>query len=51
MFEREPLEMIAKKLKLGAFKHNGFWQCMDSKRDRDLLQSLFDKDNPTWLEI
>lgn len=51
MLEREPLEMIAKKSQLGAYKHHGFWQCMDSKRDRDLLQSLCDEDNLNWLEI
>ena len=51
MLEREPLEMIAKKSQLGAYKHHGFWQCMDSKRDRDLLQSFCDEDNLTWLEI
>lgn len=51
MLEREPLEVIAKKLRLGAFKHYGFWQCMDSKRDRDLLQTLCDEGNQVWLEI
>lgn len=51
MFEREPLEMIAGKTLLGAFKHHGFWQCMDSKRDRDLLQSLCEEGNQAWLEI
>ena len=51
MLEREPLEMIAEKLRLGAFKHHGFWQCMDSKRDRDLLQSLCDEGNQAWLKI
>lgn len=51
MLEREPLEMIAEKSGLGAFKHHGFWQCMDSKRDRDLLQSLCEAGNQTWLDI
>ena len=51
MLEREPLEMIAQKSRLGAFKHHGFWQCMDSKRDRDFLQSLCDEGNQTWLKI
>lgn len=51
MLEREPLELIAKKLWLGAFKHNGFWQCMDSKRDRDLLQTMCDEGKQLWLEI
>lgn len=51
MLEREPLEIIAKRARLGAFKHHGFWQCMDSKRDRDLLQSFCDEGNQVWLEI
>jgi glucose-1-phosphate cytidylyltransferase len=51
MLEREPLERIARESQLGAFKHHGFWQCMDSKRDRDLLQSLCDEGNQVWLDI
>ena len=51
MLEREPLETIAKKSKLGAFKHDGFWQCMDSKRDHDLLQSLWAEGNQVWLDV
>ena len=51
MFEREPLENIALESQLTAYKHDGFWQCMDSKRDRDLLQSMSDKGNQKWLEI
>jgi len=51
MLEREPLELIAKENQLGAFKHEGFWQCMDSKRDRDLLQSLYDSGEQPWLEL
>jgi len=45
------LERIARESQLGAFKHHGFWQCMDSKRDRDLLQSLCDEGNQVWLDI
>jgi glucose-1-phosphate cytidylyltransferase len=51
MFEREPLEKVAEQLRLGAFKHQGFWQCMDSKRDHDLLQTMCDEGNQIWLEI
>ena len=36
--EREPLQIISKKKKLGAFKHKGFWQCMDTKRDKIILE-------------
>ena len=38
--EREPLELISKKRQLAAFKHLGFWQCMDTKRDRDKLNEI-----------
>ncbi len=51
MLEREPLEKVAAKSLLGAYKHDGFWQCMDSKRDRDLLQSLCDEDKQSWLKV
>ena len=36
--EREPLELVARKRLLGAYKHKGFWQCVDTKRDKDLLE-------------
>ena len=38
--EREPLEMVTKKKQLKAFKHNGFWQCVDTKRDIDKLSKI-----------
>jgi glucose-1-phosphate cytidylyltransferase len=38
--EREPLEQMAKKKQLAAFKHTGFWHCMDTKRDRDNLNKI-----------
>ena len=38
--EREPLEIICKKKQLSAFKHEGFWQCMDTKRDKDKLEKI-----------
>ncbi len=41
--EREPLELITKKKLLGAYKHNGFWQCVDTKRDKDLLEEYLKK--------
>ena len=39
--EREPLETATKKKQLTAFKHKGFWQCMDTKRDKDKLDKIF----------
>tara|TARA_A100001011_G_C14304495_1_gene842443 strand:+ start:2624 stop:3313 length:690 start_codon:yes stop_codon:yes gene_type:complete len=41
--EREPLEKITKKNQLVAYKHRGFWHCMDTKRDKDNLDILFKK--------
>jgi glucose-1-phosphate cytidylyltransferase len=38
--EKEPLEKASKKKQLFAFKHEGFWQCMDTKRDKDKLEKI-----------
>ncbi|HIF61448.1 MAG TPA: glucose-1-phosphate cytidylyltransferase [Candidatus Pelagibacter sp.] len=38
--EREPLEKVTKKKQLAAFRHKGFWQCMDTKRDKDKLEKI-----------
>tara|TARA_Y100000590_G_scaffold18275_1_gene21792 strand:+ start:57344 stop:58045 length:702 start_codon:yes stop_codon:yes gene_type:complete len=46
--EREPLERAAKEGQLFAYKHDGFWQCMDTKRDKDYLEDLCLKGMP-WL--
>ena len=39
--EREPLETVTKKKQLAAFRHEGFWQCMDTKIDKDNLSKIF----------
>jgi glucose-1-phosphate cytidylyltransferase len=39
--EKEPLVNISKKKELVAFRHEGFWQCMDTKRDKELLEKNF----------
>ena len=41
--EKSPLEKAAKKSQLYAFKHNGFWHCMDTKRDKDNLETILKK--------
>jgi glucose-1-phosphate cytidylyltransferase len=41
LLEREPLEKATKLGELMAYKHKGFWHCMDTKRDHDLLESLW----------
>ena len=38
--EREPLEKATKQKQLIAFRHEGFWQCMDTKRDKDKLDKI-----------
>ena len=43
--EREPLEQAGKKGQLYAFKHEGFWQCMDTKRDKDILEKILKNKN------
>ena len=47
-FEREPLETIAEEGQLIAFKHNGFWQCMDTMRDREKLEGLWATGQAPW---
>lgn len=49
VLEKAPLETAAKNHELMAFKHDGFWQCMDTKRDRDHLEELFKSGNAPWL--
>ena len=41
--EREPLQNISKKKQLYAFKHYGFWQCMDTMRDKQVLEDTLKK--------
>ena len=38
VLEQSPLEKLSKLNKLGAYKHNGFWQCMDTIRDKIILE-------------
>jgi glucose-1-phosphate cytidylyltransferase len=47
-WEREPLERLAKDGQLMAYLHEGFWQCMDTLRDKRLLQGLWDGGNAPW---
>lgn len=47
-WEHEPLETLAAEGELMAYRHDGFWQCMDTIRDKKLLQSLWESGNPPW---
>lgn len=49
MFEREPLEKLVELNQLIAFKHENFWQCMDNKRDKDMLEEMWENNNIPWL--
>ena len=48
IWEKEPLEKLAKNGQLSAFKHSGFWQPMDTLRDKLILNNLWDKDKAPW---
>ena len=48
ILEREPLEQAAKMGELMAFRHEGFWQCMDTKRDLDALENLWQSGQAPW---
>ena len=45
ILEREPLEKAAKLKQLFAFKHKGFWKCMDTLRDKHVLEQIYKKIN------
>ena len=49
ILENEPLELLAKKNKLFAYKHNGFWHPMDTLRDKINLEKFCKNKVPIWL--
>lgn len=48
VFEKEPLENLAKEGELDAYRHKGFWQCMDTKRDHDILEEMWEEGKAPW---
>jgi len=48
ILEREPLENLVKENELVAYRHEGFWHCMDTIRDRDNLNEIWAKGNAPW---
>ena len=50
VLEKEPLEKVASMKELVAFRHEGFWQCMDHKLDKDLLDDMCSKKEAPWLK-
>ena len=49
MLEKEPMNKLTKKKQLMAFKHNGFWQCMDNIRDKNALNELVRSKKALWM--
>ena len=48
IFEREPLEQLAAEGQLMSYSHRGFWQCMDTKREKDKLEELWASGHAPW---
>ncbi|MEG0979550.1 MAG: glucose-1-phosphate cytidylyltransferase [Oscillospiraceae bacterium] len=48
VFEKKPLEALAGESNLMAYKHDGFWQCMDTIRDKQKLEELWDSGEAPW---
>ncbi len=49
IFEKEPLENICKDNELVAYRHCGFWKCMDTLRDKNALEELLDSNSAPWM--
>lgn len=48
VFEQEPLRRLAENNQLDAYKHNGFWQCMDTKREMEMLEEMWASGKAPW---
>lgn len=48
VFEREPLENLARDQQLHAYRHQGYWQCMDTLRDKSSLSNLWENKKAPW---
>lgn len=48
VFEKEPMKQLAEAGELKGYYHNGFWQCMDTKREKDMLESLWESGEAPW---
>lgn len=48
VFEQEPLIKLAKEGQLMSYQHTGFWQCMDTKRERDNLEKMWKSGSAPW---
>jgi glucose-1-phosphate cytidylyltransferase len=50
ILEKDVLSKLASNKSLNAFKHNGFWQSMDTLRDKELLENLISPDKTPWIQ-
>ncbi len=50
VLEQDPLENLVRDGQLMAYEHSGYWQCMDTIRDREVLQSLWNSGSPPWVK-
>jgi glucose-1-phosphate cytidylyltransferase len=50
MLEKKPLEKVSQKNQLMAYKHENFWQCMDTLRDKNLLNKLIKNNKAPWIK-
>jgi glucose-1-phosphate cytidylyltransferase len=48
IWERKPMETLAANKQMMAYTHDGFWQCMDTLRDKQLLERLWDSGEAPW---
>jgi glucose-1-phosphate cytidylyltransferase len=47
-FESEPLRQLADQKQLAVYQHHGFWQCMDTYRELEVLNKLYNSDQAPW---
>lgn len=50
IFEREPMDQLAAERQLAAFRHDGFWQCMDTKREMERLEEMLRIGSAPWVK-
>lgn len=48
VFEKQPLQKLASEGELKSYDHKGYWQCMDTKREKDMLEKLWAEGNAPW---
>ena len=50
VFEQKPLQQLAEQGQLMSYTHKGFWQCMDNKREMDMLEKMVSTGNAPWIK-